>query len=275
MPSLAHIPLPLTNGPPPGFEWDQHSISELSTTTAFDAGIDRRDTVLGPEVWKDFRRRRWIPRQAKRHPEHEPRNGLLMCPNDCAFFNNYLFFICYIPNIRKFILVNYSDNPDLRLFHGKALGLDVRDRHAPFACLFILQEMRVRGHHPFAPVDPDIPADIIWQDWILSEDILRSPSDVAGFFRRDRPDTADLDRNPTLLAQLPPRPLTVDGGAPPRTGHSMALNQDVIAEILAATRASPSWRACVMEGTSWDGTAEDNIQKYIASVDVQEDHDGA
>jgi hypothetical protein len=40
--------LPLQSGAPPlGFGWDKFSISELSTTTAFDTRIDGRDTFLG------------------------------------------------------------------------------------------------------------------------------------------------------------------------------------------------------------------------------------
>jgi len=51
----------------------------------------------------------------------------------------------------------------------------------------------------------------------------------------------------------------------------LALNPDVIADILAATRAMPSWKACQMEGTGWTGTAEENIQKYVSSIGVQDD----
>jgi hypothetical protein len=49
----------------------------------------------------------------------------------------------------------------------------------------------------------------------------------------------------------------------------LALNDNVIADILAATRAMPSWKACQMEGTSWTGTAEENIQKYVSDIGVQ------
>ncbi|KAF8338519.1 hypothetical protein F5887DRAFT_982643 [Amanita rubescens] len=52
--------------------------------------------------------------------------------------------------------------------------------------------------------------------------------------------------------------------------HTLALNADVIADILAATRAMPSWKACQVEGTDWTGTAEENIQKYISSIGVQD-----
>ena len=49
----------------------------------------------------------------------------------------------------------------------------------------------------------------------------------------------------------------------------MPLNADVIDDILAATYASASWKACQMEGTSWAGTGEENIKKYVSSIGVQ------
>ncbi len=44
----------------------------------------------------------------------------------------------------------------------------------------------------------------------------------------------------------------------------LVLNDDVIAEILAASRAMPTWRACEIENTSWVGTADENAQRYLA-----------
>ena len=48
MPPLEPFPLPLpSNGPPAGFGFIERDRSELSTTTAFDTSIDRRDTWNG------------------------------------------------------------------------------------------------------------------------------------------------------------------------------------------------------------------------------------
>ena len=48
MPALQNIPLPFPlNGPPPGFAYDQRSISELSTTTALHDGVNERDSWNG------------------------------------------------------------------------------------------------------------------------------------------------------------------------------------------------------------------------------------
>lgn len=46
MPELNLFELPLSY-PPDGYGWDERSMSELSTTTAFRTGLDRRDTFLG------------------------------------------------------------------------------------------------------------------------------------------------------------------------------------------------------------------------------------
>jgi hypothetical protein len=46
------------------------------------------------------------------------------------------------------------------------------------------------------------------------------------------------------------------------------MNADVIAEILTATHAMPSWKACQVDGTSWTGTAQENIEKYVSSIGV-------
>ncbi|KAH9990337.1 hypothetical protein BJV77DRAFT_621645 [Russula vinacea] len=101
------------------------------------------------------------PSQAKAHPQHEPRAGLLMCCSHRVLFNGHEFFIRFLPDIRKFVLVNYTNEPTLQQFHGKAIALDIRDRHAPFASLFILHEMRVRGFHPTKPIEPAMPDDIL------------------------------------------------------------------------------------------------------------------
>jgi len=62
------------------------------------------------------------------------------------------------------------------------------------------------------------------------------------------------------------RPATVapgksSGGIVP--GRSLpCLYEHTIEAILTATLEMPSWKACELEGTSWDGTAEENIEKY-------------
>jgi len=138
--SLPEFPLPLSpNGPPVGYGWEERDMSVLSTTTACDTGIDQRDIFLGTrrciicgvksrsvlqhchvirqserDMWNMLKGRHWIPPQAKDHPAHEPRDGLLMCVLHHAHFDAYEFFIRFFPDIQKFIFVNYSGNAELQ-----------------------------------------------------------------------------------------------------------------------------------------------------------------
>ena len=159
------------------------------------------------------------------------------------------------------MFINYSGHEYLQKFHGKAIALDIKDRYAPFPSLFIIHEIRVRGFHPFQPVAPTVPDDILWQDWILSGQVFDNTSNS---FKRDSLPPNDNGRS--AEAQLPFHPMTTA----PSSQRTLALNADIIADILAATRAMPSWKACEVEGTSWTGTAEENIQKYISSIGAQD-----
>lgn len=51
-----------------------------------------------------------------------------------------------------------------------------------------------------------------------------------------------------------------------RGSHKVQFNSGVIADILAATHAMPSWKACQMENTSWSGTTDENIQRDVSSI---------
>jgi len=171
--------------------------------------------------------------------------------------------------VDKFVLINYSDERTLRPFHGKAIAIDVKDRHAPFPSIFIIHEMRVRGHNPFASVVHNLPDDIPWQDWILSDGVFDNTS---GSFNRIKPPRNRSSNNSaSAQAQLQFQPTTMNVGDT-STRRVVEMNADVISNILAATYAMPSWKACQMEGTRWTGTGEENIKKYVSSIGVQEDH---
>ena len=105
-----------------------------------------------------------------------------------------------------------------------------------------------------------MPDDILWQDWILSDGAFDEASDT--FVRRSPLEEGnDLSRTTSTGDSEPV--------SSPRAGEHLLplLTADVIADILDATRAMPSWRACVMEGTRQSGTAE-NIEDYISSIQV-------
>jgi hypothetical protein len=263
---------------------DYDSVSALAT--AFNTGIDQRDSFLGRKrcvicgmgdamvlrrchivgqaelrTWSDLRRRGWVPSRATAEPRHDLRNGLLLCCNHRVYFNGYAFFLRFLPDTQKFVFINYSGSPGLQDYHGKAVALDVKDPHVPIPSLFIIHEMRVRGFHPFAPLNPSIPNDTLWQNWIESDGVY---DPVSHSFKRDGP-PLPADNGHSSITALPqfPTATTNTGGASSNKHSVLPLNADVIADILAATRAMPSWKACEEEGTTtWTGTAEENIHKY-------------
>ncbi|KIY42955.1 hypothetical protein FISHEDRAFT_54426 [Fistulina hepatica ATCC 64428] len=231
-------------GPPTGYKWEECEVSFLSMTTAFDTRIDQRDRFFGEcrcvicrMQWSDLKHCHWLPSQAKDHPQHESHDGLLMCLFHCVWFDAYEFFICYFPDIHKFILINFSNNPYFQQFHGKAITLDVRDCHTPFPSLFIIHEMHVRGFYPFRLVVPNMPDDILWQHWILSDGVFNN---VSGSFNRDGPPPSSISMQPLVPGFQPP---TMDTGGPSSGRHMVVLNEDIIADILMATHAMPFWKA--------------------------------
>jgi hypothetical protein len=162
-----------------------------------------------------------------------------------------------------FVFVNYSDRQELQQFHGTVIGIDSDDLHAPFPSLFIIHEMRVRGFHPFQPIQPELPVELAFADWIDSDDLWDYEKD--GFKRQ----------KPPRRGKLPPRRKPTQAqsstaGASASHTRKLGLNANVIADILTATRAMPSWKACQWENTSWKGTAEENIQKYVSSIGVED-----
>ncbi|KAN0105568.1 hypothetical protein V8E52_010919 [Russula decolorans] len=159
MQPLTAFPLPLETGAPPA----GYAPSDSSSTSAFEAGVNERDTFFGQRrciicgkqvlvlqhcyiipkteehTWEDLKYRGWLPQQAKDAPQREPRNGLLLCVHHHALFDQHLFFIRFFPNAKKFVLIDYSDHyyDDIQPYHGKAIALDIADKYAPFPSLFI------------------------------------------------------------------------------------------------------------------------------------------
>ncbi len=191
-------------------------------------------------------------------------------------------------------MINYSCRRSLNIFRGKAIAIDIDDQHAPFPSIFIVHEMRVRGHNPFRPIQQNLPNVIKWQDWITSDNLLLPiPNPTNELFRRDPPSddddengsggngdgdgdggagnggagTDDANNNDSNQCDLPRRRTGYDGRY--LLGHKLELNACVIDDILAATHAMPSWKACQMENTSWSGTTDENIRRYVSSIGLE------
>ncbi|KAF9458123.1 hypothetical protein BDZ94DRAFT_1174250 [Collybia nuda] len=292
MPSLPLFSLPLSPaGPPSDYAWRPRACaaSKRSTVTTFTTGIDERDVIGGrrrciicgittdfllqhchiiprheESTWNNLGVKGWGPTRMK-FVALEPRNGILLCANHHLAFDAYCFFIRYIPNIKKYILINFSGEESFEAYNNKIIALDVNDYLSPLPSLFIIHEMRVRGLHPFSTPQVDIPENILWQDWITAGGFC---NEATSTLKRDAPLGQEA---PSQLQQFN---TTVDTGGVPSSGLQLTSKDEVIAEIFAATRASPSWKACQIEGTSWAGTAEENTEKYISEIGVSDDEDG-
>jgi hypothetical protein len=122
--------------------------------------------------------------------------------------------VCFVPIIhmkqaKKFVLIDYSDEyyDDLQPYHGKAIALDIADKHAPFPSLFIIHEMRVRGYRLFHDTTV-VPANntIDWQDWVKTSGIL---DNTGSHFHRHGLHGSGVPK----LPQMPQIPLmTTSGG---------------------------------------------------------------
>ncbi|KAH8980242.1 hypothetical protein EDB92DRAFT_1805851, partial [Lactarius akahatsu] len=136
-------------------------------------------------------------------------------------------------------------------FHGKAIALDIRAHYAPFASLFVIHEPHVRGFNPFQPIiTPTIPAQILWQDWIMSSGLL---DENLGFKHDGLPSDDTFFYTSTSGAHASTGEVTLDS----------ELSNDAVAKILAATYAQPSWKACELENAGWNSTADENTKKYL------------
>jgi len=281
----------IQGAPPAGYARSERVMSDVSTSTAFETGLDKRDTFLGvhrcvvcgrgpetlehchiipqaePLTWTDLQQRGWlpVPGQTKGLPRHEPRNGLVLCRNHHALFDGYHFFIRFFPEIKKYVMIDYSDqhNVDLRPFHGKAVALDITDHYAPFPSLFIIHEMRVRGHRPFHDTNPLVPPDnaIDWQEWIETTGLW---DDTKNCFHRHG---SGVRAQPQMLLMTPMN-MSGSSGVSASGTRRLEISEKVISDILAATRSMQSWKECEMEGKRWVGTAEENRKKYLSVVDT-------
>ncbi|KAI0055198.1 hypothetical protein BV25DRAFT_1815961 [Artomyces pyxidatus] len=250
---LPTFSLPLHGGVPPSYEYDDRPISVISTRTAFEAGVDRRDrffyenrcVVCGKAdetQWADLKKRSWIPQHAKKHCANEPRNGLLMCTMHHSVFDRRYLYVQFFPESRRFVVINHSESADANLapYHDKAIALDIEDSHAPFPVLFIIHEMRVRGQHPFAPAAPLVEEPPPWQDWNVNDGVYDSNSRT---FKRDGLPPKRSSNSHTPGMQLAPVETSAGDALPGQL--ALPLNEDVIAKIVAATRAMPSWRKTI------------------------------
>jgi hypothetical protein len=70
-------------------------------------------------------------------------------------------------------------------FHGRAIALDIKDKHAPLPILFLVHEYMVRGRNFYQPTPVEIGNS--WQDWIVNDGLVNDSEGQHFSFKRNAP----------------------------------------------------------------------------------------
>jgi hypothetical protein len=129
-------------------------------------------------------------------------------------------------------------------FHGRAVRLYPDNPRTPFHGAFVDQEMRTRGRYPYQPAFADRPIElpIPWQTWITD-----APGGHDGEATADTGPAGDIHEGQ--------KPTTI-------TFTNPMTNPSELEAVIRSARQQPNWKAAVIEGESWEDTAEENIAKY-------------
>jgi hypothetical protein len=253
------------------------------------------NTVIPFLYFVDLFQRAWIPPTSK-SVQHESRNGILMCATHHLNFDNHRFYIRYWEQVdvslniptdptsyrivililqeRKFVLVNHSRKVELEQYHGKAILLDPDNTRVPFHTLFIIHEFRVRGRWPFI-ADRAISSPIPLADWITQRLTQQPDQSVPPSLAP----SSQGSNGGTLPSVSNPGGSSGSGFASYITGPSgsqYVLFTNPLSSLAAlekevkALRQTPTWKQCVIENTSWEGTGTENITRYLSTVGVED-----
>ncbi|KIL55321.1 hypothetical protein M378DRAFT_91062, partial [Amanita muscaria Koide BX008] len=147
---------------------------------------------------------------------------------------------------RRFVFINHSRSEDLEVHHGKAINLDTSDDRLPFHGAFLFHEMRVRGYWPLRG-DRAIPLPIRWVDWLTTDDDdgRGSNNETSGRLLRSRGPVPGSSASGKVF--IPSNPFT---------------NPASLKALKKSFAKQPNWKAAVMEGTTWEGNADENAAKW-------------
>jgi len=121
----------------------------------------------------------------------------------------------------------------------------------------------VRGRNFYQP-NSDVELTGRWQDWIVNDGVVDEKDDGSFTFNRLAPPSG-LPASQSTNLQAPPTTALPSGS---RT-VIMPPTPELIEELMAFQRTMPSWKACQMENMDWEGTADENIKKYVENVGVE------
>jgi hypothetical protein len=185
--------------------------------------------------------------------------------------------------VERFVLINHSDHPSLEPFHGRAVGLSAGDSRMPFHGALLIHEMRVRGFWPFAE-DREILLPIPWQAWIQNDFGEQHQGSASGDMHEGYGFASDMMMppcsayNPHTAADNSQHQSSHHNNASAETPGAKTVprktlimtnpfaNPAALEELKRSFAEQPNWKAAVVEGESWEGTAEANIQKWRGLV---------
>jgi len=212
------------------------------------------------DTWEEMRDYGFVPAAAK-GVEHETRNGIRLCLNHQTLFDKLYYYIRWMPEERRFVFINHSqweECADLEVYHGRAINLHEGDNRLPFHGAFLFHEMRVRGYWPLRE-DRAVPLPIPWVDW-LGDD---------GRGGRGRGGSNGHNHGPGKNETGSGRLLRSHGPVPGSSASGKVFiptnpfaNPTELEALKKSFAEQPNWRAAVKEGTTWEGTADENAAKW-------------
>ena len=184
-------------------------------------------------------------------------------------FLTHVYFLLAPLQTRRFVLINHSGMPDLENYHGRAINLHAGDERLPFHGAFLFHEMRVRGHWPLCE-DRVLPLTTPWANWI----------NPPGGNNRGRGHGCSRGRGGGGRGNGRGRnDSNVSGPSGDTSGGRYNLrSHDLSGKVFIPTNPfanpaalqalkdsfakQPNWKAAVMEGTTWEGNADENAAKW-------------
>lgn len=125
-------------------------------------------------------------------------------------------------------------------YHGAILKLDPTHSHSPLPAVFLIHEMSVRGHWPYKP---DRPLELFDPTIRVLHHVIDDEAELA-----DVEEAGDGAYTPTLLFTTP------------------FWDTKFLEQFKESSRSLNSWK--ILDGPDeWNGTAQNNIDKFLAKED--------
>jgi hypothetical protein len=159
---------------------------------------------------------------------------------------------------------SYSAYRGLQQFHGKAIAVDIKDNHAPLPLLFLAHEYMVHGRNFYQPT-PNLKVTNDFQDWVINEGMVNEGDGQSFSFKRKAPTSGPAGQS--LNVQM--SPTTQVASASGSRIVIMPPTADLVEELVAYQHTMPSWKMCQREAMGWEGTAEENMKKYVENIGVE------